>query len=73
MISVFVNGLLPDFFAITIASIKKIVCGTISPPQFGARQDLPQARLIRRCRNEIATRKLDFVLKKALFSEKGRQ
>jgi hypothetical protein len=38
MISVFVIGLLPDFFAIAITSKKpkKIVCGS-SPPRTGAR------------------------------------
>ena len=60
MISVFVIGLLPDFFAIAITSkSQKIVCGS-SPPRTGARHQVPQARPIRDSGNENATQKYRF-------------
>jgi hypothetical protein len=62
MISVFVNGLLPDFFAIANTSEK--LCAAVPPPRCGARHELPKASVIRGSGNENATRKADFWPKK---------
>jgi hypothetical protein len=63
MISVFVMGLLPDFFAIANSSQK--LCAAEPPPRYGARHGLPKARLIRGSENEIATRNPEFLPKKS--------
>jgi hypothetical protein len=67
MISVFVNGLLPDFFAITITSEK--LCAAVPPPRTGPRHELPKASLIRGSANEIATRKVHFLAEKTSAPE----
>jgi hypothetical protein len=62
MISVFVIGLLPDFFAIAIPSEK--LCAVEPPPRYGARHELPKATVIRGFENEIARRKIGFLREK---------
>jgi hypothetical protein len=62
MISVFVMGLLPDFFAIANSSEK--LCAAVPPPRYGARHELPKASVIRGSGNEIATRNPEFLPKK---------
>jgi hypothetical protein len=71
MISVFVRGLLPDFFAISTPSKQWKNCVRQDPHRAKKRPERPNRTPIRRPENEIATRKTGAIARNTLFFPLG--
>jgi hypothetical protein len=67
MISVFVRGLLPDFFAISTPSKQWKNCVRQDPRRDKNRPERPNRTAIRRPEIEIATRKTGAIARNTLF------